>query len=116
MRGDPLSTLSRMSDAPARLSITVNNPASVVLAGEIDAHTASQLAAQFETLPDDSEAVEINMAGVDFMDSSGLRVVIELHNRISAAGGTLTICDPSRSVSRLLEISGLTDHLNVRSS
>ena len=41
------------------------------------------------------------------MDSSGLRVIVELHQRQIAAGGSLVIRRPSRPVSRLFEIGGL---------
>ena len=45
------------------------------VAGEIDAHTCPDLAAALEPLPG-SGNVQIDMAGVQFMDSSGLRVLI----------------------------------------
>ena len=85
------------------------------VAGEIDAHTCPDLAAALEPLPG-SGNVQIDMAGVQFMDSSGLRVLIGAHHRAAAAKRKLLICRPSKSVFRIIEISGLSDHLHVDSS
>ncbi|MGK0331181.1 MAG: anti-sigma B factor antagonist, partial [Minisyncoccia bacterium] len=54
--------------------------------------------------------------GVQFMDSSGLRVLIGAHHRAAAAKRKLLICRPSKSVFRIIEISGLSDHLHVAPS
>jgi anti-sigma B factor antagonist len=45
------------------------------------------------------------------MDSSGLRVVIDAHQRALDAGRRLVLRHPTSAVQRLLEISGLSDHL-----
>jgi anti-anti-sigma factor len=45
------------------------------------------------------------------MDSSGLRVIIDVHQRATDAGRTLVLRHPTAAVQRLLEISGLADHL-----
>jgi anti-sigma B factor antagonist len=45
------------------------------------------------------------------MDSSGLRVVIDAHQQALAAGSRLVVHAPSTSVRKIVEISGLADHL-----
>jgi anti-sigma B factor antagonist len=100
-----------MPDAPARLTID-SDSSPIVVTGEIDAHTAPQLAEHFALLPAGGD-IELDMSGVDFMDSSGLRVLIEVHQRADAAGRQLIVCRPSTSVARLIEISGLSNLLNV---
>jgi len=47
------------------------------------------------------------------MDSSGLRVIIELHQRAEQSSRRLVVRDPSQPVARLIEVSGLTGHLHV---
>ena len=79
--------------------------------GEIDAHTAPDIskAVAKATTP----ALEIDLSGVDFVDSSGLRALIDAHQRFEANGGSLTLVRPSAAVIRLFDISGVGDYLNV---
>lgn len=103
-----------MSDASSRLTITSHDDGStLVLEGEIDAHTAPELAARLDVLPEGTGDVTVDMSAVDFIDSSGLRVVIDVHQRATDAGRRLVLRSPSSAVARLLEIAGLTDHLHV---
>jgi anti-sigma B factor antagonist len=101
-----------MSDTGVRLDITPIE-GGFVLVGEIDAHTAPDLGARLEPLPGDAGDVIVDVAGIEFIDSSGLRVLIEAHQRAGAAGRRLVIRRPSASVRRLFEISGLSEHLVV---
>ncbi len=106
-----------MPDETARLSIA--NPAAgvFVLSGEVDAHTAPQFEERFDPLPTPiGDALVIDMSGVSFMDSSGLRVLIELNRRVGEAGASMTVRAPSRSVAKIIEISGLTDLIEVSST
>ena len=79
--------------------------------GEIDAHTAPSLATAITgaNRPD----LTLDLAGVAFIDSSGLRVLIEAHRTAVDAGGGLHLAHPSDAVRRLLDISGLDDYLDV---
>ena len=80
-------------------------PTSVVtVAGEDKAEALAAIAA---------DQVTLDMAGVEFVDSSGLRVLIEAHQEAERAGGSLTLTHPSATVTRLLEISGVDSYLNV---
>ena len=102
-----------MSDVPARLTAIELDPSTIALEGEIDAHTAPDLAARYvELSPGDGDIV-IDMSKVDFMDSSGLRVIIELHQRAEQASRRLVLRAPSHSVARLIEVSGLNGHLHI---
>jgi anti-sigma B factor antagonist len=101
-----------MADPAARLSID-RTPGGLILAGEIDAHTAPLLSGALDDLARDTTWVTIDMADVSFIDSSGLRVVVSALNDLTAAGGSLRIQHPSTAVARLVELSGL-DHLVAR--
>jgi anti-anti-sigma factor len=75
--------------------------------GEIDAHTASEFAESLTAASADGGDVTVDLAGVPFMDSSGLRVLIEAHQRIAGAGRRLVLAAPSDAVIRLLDVAGL---------
>ena len=95
-------------DTPLAINPTANGFAVV---GEIDAHTAPEISEAVARAT--SSALEIDLSGVDFVDSSGLRALIEAHQRFEANGGSLTLVRPSAVVSRLFDISGVGDYLNV---
>jgi anti-anti-sigma factor len=105
-----------MRPMPNRLVITEIGSKSVALRGEIDAHSAPTLAARFETLPAGDDDIVIDMADVTFMDSSGLRVFIDVHQRAEAESRHLILRSPSQSVTRLLEVAGLSDHFSIDSA
>lgn len=102
-----------MSDVPVRLTAIDLDADTLVLEGEIDAHTAPDLAARYVELPAGDGDFVIDMSKVDFMDSSGLRIIIELHQRAEQASRRLVLRTPSQPVIRLIEVSGLNGHLHV---
>ena len=102
-----------MSDVPVRLTAIDLDADTLVLEGEIDAHTAPSLAARYVELPAGDGDFVIDMSKVDFMDSSGLRIIIELHQRAEQASRRLVLRTPSQPVIRLIEVSGLNGHLHV---
>ena len=100
-----------MSEPASRLDIEITD-GGLSVTGEIDAHTCDELSTALEPLPGSGD-VRIDMEGVQFMDSSGLRVLIGAHQRADADGRKLLIERPSKSVFRIIEISGLSDHLHI---
>ena len=95
-------------DTPLAITPTANGFAVV---GEIDAHTAPDISAAVAKAK--TSSLEIDLSGVDFVDSSGLRTLIEAHQKFKASGGSLTLVRPSAVVTRLFDISGVGDYLNV---
>ena len=87
----------------------------VLLSGELDASTAGQLYEQLAELTRDGVVhVDLDLSGLEFMDSTGLSVVVAEHKRTNASGGELMILSPQSQVRRLLEITGLTGILQIR--
>ena len=87
----------------------------VTVAGELDPHTAGELQATLEEvlMPDGVSRVVLELSGVRFIDSSGLRVLLAANESLMRAGGRLTLRAPSAAVMRLLEITDLVDRLDV---
>ena len=73
------------------------------LTGDIDAATAPQLAAVLEGAAGPN--VVLDVENVTFIDSSGLRVLIDLAGRIGSE--SIILQHPSRAVTRLLDLTGL---------
>ncbi len=52
--------------------------------------------------------VEINLAGVDYLDSSALGMLLMLRERAAAAGKALKLCKPAANVAQILEIANFS--------
>jgi anti-anti-sigma factor len=57
--------------------------------------------------------VDVDLANLDFMDSSGLSVLVAEHKRTRNDGGGLVIMSPNRRVIRLFQLNGLMSYLVV---
>jgi anti-sigma B factor antagonist len=99
-----------MSDMGSQLEISATADG-WTLSGEVDAHTAPLLATAMAGLP--ASVVTVDMSGVSFMDSSGLRVLMDATTRAREGGGDLIVARPSAAVARLVEISGLSEQLRL---
>lgn len=106
------ATFADMSERGTQLEIA-DADNGLTLSGEVDAHTAPQLEAALTPLLGGGRTVELDLGGVSFMDSSGLRVVISATEASRSDGGDLVLVRPSDLVRRLLSVSGLTDHLSI---
>jgi anti-sigma B factor antagonist len=91
----------------------MTSPSGLQLRGEIDAHSVTVLSRHLDPLPGSSGDVVIDLSAVGFVDSSGLRVLVEAHQRAEAEARRLVLSGANRPVLRLLEISGLMEYLNV---
>jgi anti-sigma B factor antagonist len=99
-----------------RLTIDVRSDAtasSLALAGEVDPHTTEQLDAAVDEALAHSANVVLDLSGVSFIDSAGLRSLIRAQRLAEGADGSLVIRGPRPSTMRVLEITGLADELTV---
>jgi anti-sigma B factor antagonist len=94
-----------------QLSTTRQDAFAVVsVAGDIDLETAAQLGDEaLRAAQQDSAHVVLDLGGVTFMDSSGLKVLISIQRRAELAGGSLSLVDVPRPVSRVLSVTGLAE-------
>jgi anti-anti-sigma factor len=80
----------------------------VTVAGEVDLETASQLGdAAVEAVQDVSPHLVLDLSGVTFMDSTGLKVLLTSQRRAQLAGGSFALAGPARTVQRILALTGL---------
>lgn len=103
-----------MGTGSSRLTITAvgDDPRHLDLSGDLDSFTAPDLAAALEALGEAADVV-IELSGVAFIDSSGLRTLVATHTALDEQGHRLVLVAPSRTASRLFEISGLHEHFHL---
>lgn len=88
--------------------------ATLTLQGELDPHTAPMLADEIDDLISDGATdVVLVLTGLGFVDSSGLRVIISADRALTEREGRLVLRAPSDNVRRLLEVTGLLEHLHT---
>lgn len=101
-----------MSETEIPLTISRTSDG-LVVAGEVDASTVATLLSFLMPLPGTSGEVSIDMKQVSFIDSSGLRVLIEAQQRAEQCQRSVVITNPSSIVARMLDLSGLSSMFNV---
>lgn len=77
--------------------------------GDVDHHNAKVLRKQMD---DDiflyrPKRVELDLSGVDFMDSSGLGLIIGRFNTAAEIGGKLILKRPTKRVEKVLSLAGV---------
>jgi anti-sigma B factor antagonist len=100
------------SPQPSRVSINNLGDRTLAISGTIDSHTAEQVLASVNALGANDDLV-ITLRDVDFVDSSGLRTIVTAHQHFDESGRRLILKEISPSVERLLEITGLHEHLHL---
>lgn len=80
----------------------------VEVSGEIDLHTASMLREQLVALLDaGGHHLIVDLEKVDFMDSTGLNVLIGALERVHAQGGSLSLVCTQENIIKIFRITGL---------
>ncbi len=83
--------------------------------GELDLATAPKLCAVLDAARADRvKRLVVDLTGVDFCDSTGLRALIGASTEIRVGGGRLAIaCLPGGAVARLFDMVGARESLRV---
>ncbi|MCZ4120951.1 anti-sigma factor antagonist [Streptomyces sp. H39-S7] len=102
-----------MPAEPAALAVTVTahgpERAVVSIRGELDYDAAAELQRQLsDQMALGYRHLMLDLSQMPFMDSSGLRVVLELIRDIGQAGGRVLLVAPAPAVRRLLELTGVS--------
>ena len=78
------------------------------VSGDLSAFTCRNLSEAVATeLGDGATHVELDLSGVEFMDSSGVQCLVEVHAAASEAGASLVVAAMADRIQRILEITGL---------
>jgi anti-sigma B factor antagonist len=94
---------------------TRNGTVAVIAAtGELDLSGAAVLEAELERLTDDPDlcTLVLDLSGLEFMDSSGLRLVVLADMRAREAGRRFTLVRGPETVHRVFEITRMSERLD----
>lgn len=88
----------------------------VRVSGDVDIATAPGLQRQLLGLIETDHRVVIDLADVEFMDCSGLGVLLTCQQRAVTVGAVLVLRRPSHRVTRLLELTALKPQFTIEAT
>jgi anti-sigma B factor antagonist len=101
-------------ELPVEITVTaVEHHALITVVGEVDIATSAQLRDACLEALDLGGDVELDLGAVQFLDSSGISVLVQTRQRVDRLGRRFAIRAASRPVRRVLEISGLDGALGI---
>jgi anti-sigma B factor antagonist len=95
----------------------VNSFSVIDVKGEIDVYTAPKLREQLiELVSEGSYDIVVNLEGVDFLDSTGLGVLVGALKRVKAHDGSLSLVCTQDKILKIFKITGLTKVFPIHTS
>lgn len=97
---------------------TEGNILYIHLSGEIDHHSAIGVRVQIDEklLADRPKYVYLDLSAIDFMDSSGLGLIMGRQATANRYGGQLIVLDPSPAAERMIKLSALERVIQIQFS
>jgi anti-sigma B factor antagonist len=84
------------------------------LQGELDLLSAPRLQERLDQASNDQRGILVlDLQGLEFVDSAGLRVILAAHEHAREHGYKLALTRGSEQVQRLLSIAGVDEHLRI---
>jgi anti-sigma B factor antagonist len=89
----------------------------LTVSGELDLAAASSLEEELDrALASGSQLIVIDLKDLDFIDSTGLSVLVRAHQRAQESDLQLGLVNPGTQVERLLSLTGLAQRLTLEQS
>lgn len=89
-------------------SQTCDGVPTVTLQGEFDSYSAPRVRILLETLTAGANpCIRIQLAGLEYIDSTGLGVLVAALKQVTNRSGRLELIEPTPPVLRILQITGL---------
>lgn len=94
----------------------VNYTLNVKIRGDIDHHSAKRVRERIDEaiLSERPRFVVLDLSNVDFMDSSGLGLVLGRYTKALDIGAKLIIYKPTRRIKRILEMAGIERIIEIK--
>ena len=84
------------------------------MSGELDLASGPELEAELDQITGpETKLVVIDLRHLDFMDSTGLSILVRAHQRLAAEGCELGLVRGSQQVQRLLDLTGVAERLQL---
>ncbi|MBP5177150.1 MAG: STAS domain-containing protein [Clostridia bacterium] len=81
--------------------------------GRLDTVTSAELMQTLEVEGFDGVDIDFDFAGVEYISSAGLRLILALHKQSAETANTLTVRNVNKVVAEILKVSGFDKSLNI---
>ena len=88
----------------------------VVVQGEIDLAAAAEFHEALKRACDGAARIEVDMRDATFMDSTGIMVLLQAHQRLGQLPEAIVLHDPHPTVLRVLDLAGVADLFTVHTT
>ena len=87
----------------------------IKLRGELDHHSAVAIRTQIDDMIRSKRPrmLNIDMSVIDFMDSSGLGLIMGRYAVMKDIGGEMCVSDPSARVQKIMSLAGMERMVNI---
>ena len=105
-----------MQTQTARVSISLGgNDMLCSIHGDIDHHNARMIRMQIddELYKQRPRKLTLDLSRVEFMDSSGLGLILGRFNKASEIGTEFTLLNPADSVRKILDVAGIARMIKI---
>ncbi len=92
------------------MKIKINQAGDIIkisIEGNLESTTLKPFNDKVASIPSFDKDVEIDLALVDYIDSSGIRTLLTLKKKLKEIDKNLTIVNSSENVKRILQLSSL---------
>jgi anti-sigma B factor antagonist len=98
-----------------RVEVHVQDHARVItVSGELDLASSPALEEELDrVVTADAELVIVDLRALEFMDSTGLSVLVKAHQRAEDNGKRFGLVNGSQQVQRLLSLTGVADRFTL---
>jgi stage II sporulation protein AA (anti-sigma F factor antagonist) len=87
--------------------------AKLTLEGKLDIVGADEIAAPLAVLSKTKSALLLDMAGVTFLTSPGIRQLVTASKALARSGGRLVLLKPNETVVDVLVVAGVSDLMTI---
>jgi len=88
---------------------TVNGITVATLFGELDSRTAPVVQEKLAAMPRPQARVLLDMSGVTYISSAGLRALLMLYRQMAANDGRVALCGLAESIQDVMSVTGFLD-------
>ncbi|HEY5189133.1 MAG TPA: STAS domain-containing protein [Solirubrobacteraceae bacterium] len=93
---------------------TEGRAAIIAVSGELDLASSPVLDTELERAADSgSELLVLDLRRLDFMDSTGLSIIVKAHQRLAENGRVLSLVRGPQQVQRLLDLTGVAERIQL---
>lgn len=90
-----------------------NNTATISIDGRLDTMTSPELIAEIEKAAPANDKLILDVSGLEYISSAGVRALVTAHKRMAQKGG-FTVKSPNKNVLEIIKLTGLTAILNIQ--